>query len=393
MPKQQFLSQDTSALVDLEKIAKNNSLIGLRAAKDYIPRTLRQLQQILSQLRSTETLLLQRVRRDKALTEMEEERADSYMRIKPIQQYEFFPRSSLDPHQFVIYNTNKIIRETEGIQEILKELDRVGNQIKATQSHINQWNQALELVNKKLLERGRVTEVDLEKDRIWQRSMAEITQLLNIYLEYVEKSLDINGNEAYTSDSKIVRELSALREKFIAFAERNSWVLSGELVLDFTNPGSDENGENIYLLLEKYRKAGLNSKVPKDLEKFSNELTATYNDMVKSANLKRNNSPSVIAPTEEDQFMMATKDLAHFLQLTSNGAKWTTALTLESFGKAAEKWFMKKTQWLHGKKPFCDQPAQSAEDAAATMADTEDKEIEDKATEDLQKSLEDTRPS
>jgi len=370
----------------INSVAQQNSLTGLRSSKEFANKTIIALERRLSELRSAEILFLQRIRRDLELSEIFDEnlhKADYFKTIDPIQAYANFDTGFPDPDERVTYARNKIERLSVGVQELNKEHDRISAQILDVDDRLTCMKAKLEAINVKLAAKGAASEEDLERDRISKRMTAELFMLWQIHSEYRKASQTVDGKKGYTEMTKVIDQLQRLKQAFVAFAERNPWVLSGKLILDFTNPGSDLNKTSIEGLLGSVRGTTKNEKIENDVKKYVEEMTKNINDPYVSRRLT-SRQVQTGAPEEDNSFLGQTSTFAKALAFTDKASQWWSTLGSPNFIAAATNKFNSVISALHGNRTFCDNRKGSEEDAARTEAMTQKTQAANKAQEDLQ---------
>lgn len=368
----------------LARLTENNSPEGLKAAQEYIDRALMTLERRLQDLRSDERLLVQWIRRDTTLAEVEEKyNSDHFKKINPTQGYAYTD-SGVDPHEYNVYTSNKLIR-MEGIGQLLREQEKIRTNINYIQSHIDELKNRKEKINK-ILEQGSITNSDLSQYNISKITTSEIFILYELNQTYKKNALNIKNEEAYTQDPKIIRLLENLQMKFVAFAERNTWVTSGKIVLDLENPGSEENEEVLSNLINILRSTGTNENLYQEVRRYSQEMRRNINDptISKDVSAKQTRRDE---PNPEDSQAQETKTLAKFWNLTKEAAQWWSTHALATLGDAAEKNFNNFIRNLHGNKPFCDPPQESEEEAARNSAETAKDEADEAGLEEQQKRM------
>lgn len=383
-------------LLAVNKLIKNNRLSGLRAAEDYIADTLFKLERRLQTLRSTEALILQKIRRDLTLIEIEEDHtADHFKRDDPIQAVNFIDPNNLEPDELIIYARNKILTLAEGTQSLIRESNRIAHDIKQVQLRMvalrikqNEVNsRVIKQKIRKDVDRGKIPEDFLEKDRIVERSVAEVFLLNQISEFYRQYSLDINSNVKYTQTNSIIELLSKLRIKFVAFAERNPYVLSGQLSLNLEDPGAKENRAVLSNLIEKLRKVSQNEEVETKVQKYANALVSNINDPNVSFSISSKKEPKgEPAPAESQR--RKTRFMSKVLQFTETAIDWWTESVYDTYPAAAEKAFYKFITRLHGNRSFCNNQQDSAESNNRKEQQEEKDTFEDKGRSEYQKGLE-----
>ena len=176
-----------------------------------------------------------------------------------------------------------------------------------------------------------------------------------------------NGSVGYTQDPKIVRLLEIYQRKFQALARKNSYVLSGDLVLDFTNVGSQENTDNLLSLLERLRVVAQNEKVLQEADKYSNRLVNYVNDKIISKILNRNKTKSR-DPAPDNAQKEKNKDTGSAIGFLGQVYRWTK-LANDTASEATEAAFLRKTSGWHNKLAFCDrEPTEEESDRDAAEA-------------------------
>lgn len=372
-------------LKTIEKIITNNTLDGIRSVKEYYTQALMSLERRLMKLKASEAALNQRIYRDLEMAEIEAKySADHFKKINPIQSYSFYDSGTPDPHERVTYTRNKLLYLSPNAIELIKEQNKIAYQIKDVQSRITSYSNELDKVNKQLEEKGAPEQADLERDNIVKRQVADIYMLWELHSLYKANSRDFRGNEAYTEDAKIVNLLNKLSVKFTAFAERNPYVVNGDLVLDLTNPGSDANSTALLNFMSGLRSIGVNTKLPASITKYVEEMTKNINDPYISLRLSSKKTPKD-EPSLEDSAARSTSSLSRFLDRTRGVANWWTTNALKSAAEAENRAFRKAISFLNGNRGYCNNPSKTAEEQAREAAINQQKAAEAKAQEEFQR--------
>lgn len=372
-------------LRDLTDVVENNSLNGLRTNQEYIARALTVLYRRLQDLRATEQLLVQWIRRDTTIAEVQEKyNADHFKKINPVQAYAYTYNSMPDPHEYTVYVTNKL-ETMPGIDELLREQEKVRANILYVQSQITQLENRKAEIDP-LIDGRTIKQSDIVQDKISKIMTSEIFFLYEIHLAYRNNSVNSKGERAYTQDPKIIRLLDALQNKFIAFAERNDWVVSGKIVLDLEDPGSDENAAVFLELSKKIRLTGTNNRLYNRVQKYSEEMRRNLNDPTIGKNLsslfERVDEPGIF-----DSQAISTQTLQNFWDLTNESLNWWSTNALATAGEAAERAFNKVINLLHGDKPFCTPLSESQEEAARNADQMAKDQADEAGLEEQQRRL------
>jgi len=378
MPINELLVSELTAVL---RMVEGNSLTGLRAAKDFLPTAIAANQRRLNQLRSTESLMLQKLRRELSMQEIDGQRADIYMKVEPMQSFLQYDTGTPDPHTYIIYDVDKLQKLTVGMQTLISGQKAIASEIKGLVASIRDLNNTLESVNKMIAAKG--TEAAMEKDRIAERSIAELFALYEIYTQYRDNSQDADGNVGYTSDQKLVKVLEVLQIRFSAIAERNPYVLNGSLVLDTVNPGSAVNGVVLTELIEKLRQTanpGNKGIVDKRIQKYADSLVKNINDKDISVGINRR-TESKDSPDPEDALKDKTATTSKMVQFTQKAAKWWTKFDGKKFSDKATEAFKWRVKAVYGGLPFCGEPEKSAEEKERDAAQAKQKTVAAKAAE------------
>jgi len=462
------------------KLIQNNSLTGLRSARDFIPKYLYALQTKLNQVKATENYILQSLRRDLNIEQIEYIRADLYMRVEPLEAYAYYEPGWPEPHARLTYDRNALLSLAIGVRDQIAELDKVCHAIKYIQSEIRFYKKMQGEVNKAL---EKIEGKSLEKDNITQMQTVGISELYNIHVYYKNKSTVYGKSEGlssvlvdtahglkvtdpqwlasliqfesgsnplaqnpfssargliqfmnstarslgyksandlvdkypdfdsqlsnpvktylsqyspfpteqslymsvfypaartwdpnrvfppavlavnpgittvqsyidkvrriggkslkiirkYTQDPKVMRELEQLQSKFVALAEVCPWVLSGQLVLDLLDPGSEKNGMALMDLTNKLHQQTVDTTVDTKVQTYINSFNNSLADLFKSQNIKRRDT-SIYQPGDDDRLSNKTTVLGEFLQYTHN-SKWWTKMSFGNIYEAVENSF------------------------------------------------------
>jgi len=386
MPINEILMKE---LTGYKNLVEGNSMTGLRAARDFIPTAIAAKQRRLNQLRSTEMLMLQKLRRELTLLTIDGQRADAYMKVEPMQSFLPYDTGNPDPHAYINYDIEKLIRLPVGIWEIVSQQKSIAFEIKSLVADVRDLNNELKRVNDQIAQK-RTADVDLEKDRITQRAIAELYAIYEIHTLYRSYTTTDAGTEGFTSDQKIVPTLQNLHLKFLAFAERNPYVLNGSLVLDYEKPGSALNGVALSGLLEKIRQVGNPGEsgiVDKKVQKYADNLIKNINDPDLSRGFSRR-TESKNRPSNDNSLQQRTATTSKMVQFTQKTAKFWTVWDGRVFVDKATDAFKLRVKALYGGLPFCGSPPKSEEDEKRDTAQEAQKVTATKAAEEVTKSSE-----
>jgi hypothetical protein len=370
MPINELLA---SELTYVQKLVTGNNLTGLRTAKDFIPKAIASFQRRLDQLRSTELLMLQKLRRELTMQQVDGIRADFYMKDAPMQSFLKYDPDISDPHEYLVYDLNKMKNLPVGIQEMITTQKTMATEIKELIAAIRDLNDQLEDVNN-LIAAKNGADVAMVKDQIAQRNIAEAYALYELYLLFKKNTRAVDGTEGYTCDQKIIRMLEMIQQKFMSFAERNPFVMNGSVVLDLVNPGNDANGTALTALIENLRKSTdpidamvVDAKV----QKYIDDLTKNINNPnIAKDVIRRTTSLNTPAPT--DAMSSKTASAPSMVQYTQKAVNWWTQWDGKNFAEKATEWFRWRVSGLYGGMPFCDSTSQSPEQSQrATTVSTQ----------------------
>jgi len=345
-----------SELIAVKRLVEGNSLTGLRAALDFLPLAIAANQRRLNQLRSTEMLMLQKLRRELSMQEVDGQRADIYMKVEPMQSFLQYDTGTPDPHEYIIYDVNKLTKLPIGIMELISQQKMIASEIKQLSAAIRDLNTELEKVNETIAAK-KGTNVALKKDQIAQRTISELFLLYELHVLYRDNSRTAENAEGYSSDQKLVKVLGALQLKFNAFAERNPYVLNGSLKLDLVNPGSDENGTALTNLLDKLRKTsnpGETGILDAKIKRYADNLVKNINDPDISVGIQRRTESKNI-PEVSDALNSKTATTSKMIQFTQEAAKWWTVFDGKKFTDKATEAFKQRVKAVYGGLPFCDE--------------------------------------
>lgn len=373
-----------SDLYDLANFAINNSLNGLRVNQKYVDQAINALTRRIQELRATEQLLVQWVRRDVRITDIQEKyNADHFKKINSTQAYAYTDSGTPDPHEYTVYTSNKLAT-MQGIPELLREQEKVRANINYLQQKLEELKNRKKEIEAKLSHKW-VNQFNLEQDKISKRMTSELFILYLIHKSYRDNTVNEKGERAFTQDSKIINYLEKLHSKFITFAEKNPWVVSGKIELDLEDPGSDQNSDIFFEYIPKLRETGKNKNLYREVEKYSQEMRRNLNDPTISKNvsskLERNDEPG-----ESDSQAKATKSTSRFRKFYGTVVNIYSKYNLTNFFDASEKYFDRFVRRLHGDRPFCSKPPSEA-DKARDKAIEKEKEDEEKAIKEQKKLL------
>lgn len=383
-------------LVDLANFTRNNHPSGLRHVIDFSARASMALEERLNRLRSTERLLLQRIYKDKTLAEIfEKHSSDLFKNSESIQAMAKTNIGENERAEEIVYSENKLKEITEGLPDLIREQLRVSNMIKGVQRQLLILKIQKTRANQKLGQiTGKISEEELERTKIAEQEISEIFGLYEIHTAYRALSADLAQSDqlrrAYTQNNLIVERLKLLQINFEGLAERNSWVTSGQIELDFNDPGSDQNRNALNSLIENLRQVFSTSEIERNVKKYINSLFATMNNPRLSVRLSSKKDPTGLPPPDKSQ-MEKTEIMSKFIQWTQDANEWWTEFNQNSFIAAAEKNFYKFISRLNGNRSFCDGRQESQEGDNRDSAQQEKNSNEIKAQEQFEIQTDDIR--
>jgi hypothetical protein len=384
----------TRDLEDLVNVPKSARLDRLRATISQSKRRLVALQTELSNLKSAELFVLQKMNR--------------YVKLKHLEQ--FYPadrfmlngfRQAMKPLENTASEDNSEINQTrnqllKGLEPLEAERNRIAADILQVSTEIIKHRQALSDAQN-MLKTG--SDVSLAKDAIAKREFSEIYMLYEVHKKYRELSTDERGNRLYNSDGSTIASMSRLKDQFKELAGRNPFVTSSQLVLDYSDPGSDENEKSLMNMLDRtFTVLGNQSGVSlndEKLQKYSSQMVSNMNDPYKSQNVARQDDPKN-APPEDKALKNETKSPSKLVGFVNKvvttpqkGVKIYMSWDQTSATNAIQSWFERQVSGLNQGMPVCqkkDSPA-SEKDLATNSQD----QAESSAAENFAKQFAETK--
>lgn len=356
-------------------IVKSSKISKLQAEVNYAKSEIIRLQMELKNLKSAETLMLQKMNVAKKLEDL-----DKYYHYDRYQNNDSLPMVKPSNNAGLPYPDPRLnIAQTKisrGFESLQAERDRIGSDILKTSQQIQIQKQRLSDAQQELKDLGSNIQVYQSKDFIVKRNYSEVYMLYEVHIKYRNLSTNNAGNRGFSTDSQILVQLQNLAQKFQAYSERNSYVLSGELKLDFDDPGSDFNAKTLSAFLERLRKLMGEEDVrilDNRLKNITNELTTNLNDPFISKQIIRQNE-SIRVPPENQKFSNNTETPASTVSFVNKSVDWINNATKiwmgfdqTSIGVAATEWFSRHITGLYGGLPPCDpvpqDPTQQQKDA------------------------------
>jgi hypothetical protein len=349
----------TRELQDLANVPKSVRLDRLRSTINQSKRKLVSLQNELSNLKSAETLVLQKLNRFVSLSDLQQYYpADRFMTnepkagIKPVENVGF-----PDPDPRVNWTRNRLLN---GVEPLEAERNRIGTEILKISLEIVKQRQALSDAQTEL-GTDPDTSVDLAKDGIAKRNFSELYMLYEIHKKYRDISTNADGSRKYNSDDPTIKAQNRLKSMFNSYAGRNPYVLSGDLILDQNDPGSDENESmlmsmmnRVFSVLGNQTNVSLNDQ---NLQKYSNQMISNTNDAFISQNVARQDDSKDI-PTSDLALKNNTQtgsSLVSFVNevATQQGLKIYMSWDQTSVSDSIQSWFQSQVSNLNQGMPLC----------------------------------------
>lgn len=327
----------------------------LRANIDYSKRKITSLQRTLSSLKSSEMLILQRMNRTMKMEQVQKNlSSDKFISLNPIPAIKPTDITSGDPDPRVNFSSRHL---NEGMEAYQAEAGRINNEVLRVSQEIQKQQATLTNDQASL---DKISAGSPELDNIAKRQYSELFMLFETSTKYRDLSTDkATGNRVYGSDAKIISQYNLLKLAFKAYAGRNSFVLSGDLKLDFGDPGSDNNILVLQSFLERARKVlGFNqekgtpasNQFSQEVEKYSKMMMSNISDEFSSKNVSRQLESKRIPESSLAEITNSINNINKY------AGKAYDILTLASFTIAAKKRFHNVLVGLYDGKPLCSDP-------------------------------------
>jgi len=366
-----LIQTTTRDLEDLINVPKSARLDRLRAIISQSKRRLVALQTELSNLKSAELFVLQKMNR--------------YVKLKHLEQ--FYPadrfmlngfRQAMKPLETNTPDDNSEINQTrnqllKGLEPLEAERNRIAADILQVSTEIIKHRQALSDAQN-MLKTG--SDVSLAKDAIAKREFSEIYMLYEVHKKYRELSTDERGNRLYNSDGSTIASMNRLKDQFKELAGRNPFVTSKQLILDYSDPGSDENEKSLMNMLDRtFTVLGNQSGVSlndEKLQKYSSQMVSNMNDPYKSQSISRQKDVKS-APPEDKALKNETKSPSKLVSFVNKvvttpqkGVKIYMSWDQTSASNAVQSWFERKVSGLNQGIPICQKDSSASEKDLAT---------------------------
>ena len=369
-------------VTDVKDSAQSVKLNQVRAELNFAKRKIVSLQKELSSLKTAELLVLQRMNRYIRLEDTEQYYAsDRYQTADPQQQIKPANLSTQDPDARIAWTQNKL---SQGMEPMNAERDRLASEVKKVSQELRKYQMVLEKTTETL---GVYSQEDQQVDNIAKRSYSEMFMLLQVQKKYAQYSTNsTTGQRQFSTDPYCIKIYLKLSDLFLAYSQRNPYVLNGDLKLNLDDPGDPNNYLAITNILDRLRQVMGNklSKYDADLTKYSTEITSHLADPFKAKNLSTQPDDKR-TPTPDQALNTKTKDpisLQTYINSTP-GIDGTTGINilydpnLNSVASAVTGWFNSSIKKLNGNKPFCIPKVQTApqtqKDVQAQQAAATDK--------------------
>jgi hypothetical protein len=350
--------------LDQLNLAKSINLSKLQAEINYAKRKIITLQMELKNLKSAETLALQKMNVFTKLEDVEKYYTyDRYQNneplsgVKPLQNY-----GLPDPDPRVSFTRNQLKR---GFESSEAERNRIGEEILKVSQQIQYQRWKLDDAQKALSNLGSNVQIFINKDAIAKRTYSEIYMLYEIHIKYKNLSLNESGERGYNSDGQMIFQLQELSQRFTAYAERNPYVTGGQIKLDYDDPGKDSNGLILRSFMDRVRlvmKSPDSTLLDDRLQKYSAQMTSNINDAWKSQELARQMDSGRV-PEPPKQLNKNTETPAKTVSFVNKSVDWAKGaaqiyMTFDytSIGSAVMNWFSRQVTGLYNGVPYCKDP-------------------------------------
>ena len=384
----------TRDLEDLINVPKSARLDRLRATISQSKRRLVALQTELSNLKSAELLAIQKMNRYVKLKEIEQfYPADRFMLNEPKQAVKPLESASTpDPDARINWTRNRLLK---GLESLEAERNRIGVEILQISQEIIKQRQALSDAQKEL---SSSSDTSLAEDSIAKRNYSELYMLYEIHKKYREISTNSDGVRKYNSDSPIIKLRQRLSAMFNAYADRNPFVKSGDLVLDKKDPGSDENERMLTNMLDRcFSVLGNQTGVvlnDEKRQKYSNQMVSNLNDMFISQHIARQDDSKnipVAGKALKNETQSPSKLVSFVNEVVTTvqkGVKIYMSWDQTSATNAIQSWFQEQISGLNQGIPLCSADTTASERDIASQSQDQ---AELKASESIAKRFGDTK--
>ena len=296
-------------LLQLTQSVKNIKVQSLRATIDFANRRVIAQQRHLENLRSAYTLIKQNIYRDQTFEDLNKS-PDQYQTIDPLQSIQHYDVIPADPDPRI----NQVRRRLEeSIALSKKQLDKVDEEIKQTSQDIAQLTYNKQQAVEELATIANVNVV-VARDNIAKAQYSITYMLYEICKKYRDLSTDYAGNRVFSTSPPIVKQYQILSNSFSTMVARDPDAQAGALVLDKSDPGSDENG----IILEGFlnrRQYVLNNNVAvgQTVSQLANKMLNNVNNGYISQALSRQNSQKRL-PALDQAVIAVTKTIDNLVQ-------------------------------------------------------------------------------
>ena len=368
--------------------AKNSSYIdNLRSQKDTAIRKIITLQKEISNLKMAAKKVQQEMNRNTKLNDIQQfysydryQTNDHIQAIKPIQNY------GPDPDPRMNYARNHLLK---GNEQYEAEKNRIENEILRRNREINHQRQNLKDIQDKLTVIGATASTSITKDGISKRQYTEVYMLYQIHSQYAAYTnrvfsydkpsagqisnllIRVEGVELYTSDPAYLKLTTKLKDMFTLYAERSPFVLNGDLILDFVDPGSLVNEKVLFNFMDKLRTVMNNAEFTKfdtETKNYTSQVLSNVQEPFISKYVLRQQE-SARVPDPENSFREKTSTPPNNINNFINGVGATTTIAWDSTSliQAALSNFNTTMSGLYG-MPFCSPSTVISDSDAQKMA-------------------------
>jgi len=345
--------------LDWINFVKNSKLAKLQADINFAKRRVITLQSELADLRSAETLIIQKMNTQVRFADLNKyysydryQQNDAINMLKPAKQGAW-----PDPDARISSTRNKLLK---GLESYRVERDRVGSEILKVSQEIQKQKQILIDAQAELKKLGKDVTIFASKNDAAKRAYSEIYMLYEIHAKYLDMTLNADTVRKFNDSDRTIVLLSELHKKFQAFSERNPYVLNGDLKLDMDDPGSIINKAALIDFLERLRKViGADDVkiLDQKLESYCDQMESNMNDPWKSQDLTRTLDSDRVPP-DEAQSKTYNKTTSKLVKNTNTkmgpgGIKVQMSWDYSSRGSSIQSNFKKRVSKLYKNMPYC----------------------------------------
>jgi hypothetical protein len=296
-------------LLELTQGVKNIKVQNLRTTIDYANRKIISLQRHLENLRSAYTLIKQNIYRDQTFEDLNTT-PDQYQTIDPIQSIQHYDVMPSDPDPRINWARRRL---EESIALSKRHLEKIDEEIKSTSADITKLTYEKQQAIEELATIADVN-VAVSRDNIVKSQYSITYMLYEIHKKYRDLSTDANGNRVFSTSPPIVRQYQILSNTFATMAARDPDAQNGTIVLDMSDPGSNDNEVILTGILNRRQNVLDNSTaVGSTVSQLANKMLNNVNNGYISQSLSRQNSQKRL-PALDAAVLSVTKTIDNLVQ-------------------------------------------------------------------------------